>query len=296
MNAHSDATFVVFTMHGMGVNDTDVPTMVLLPELAYRYSTGKTLFHPKPGWLEATTPSLSPGEDWTTVIRACYRHTARDIMYRKLRKRIQRTRSAIERRIHPQEMVGHSNALVEARYSVGWMPAMQYQPYWHKMDVIGIPAFFDGLLRVNLEGREAAGTVSIEKFTQVIDEFEAVLRNCKDMITGEPVVKELSRPGGDDPFSLSSTQADIHILWNGSPMGFKHPELGIIGPAPWRRMGGHSGTLGALHILGTSLEPGFFGVRSSFDVAATVADLVGLDVSSVDGESVLDHSRSSPRA
>ena len=40
-----DAISVAFTMHGMGKNDTDLPTMLLLPELMYKLQFGRNLFH-----------------------------------------------------------------------------------------------------------------------------------------------------------------------------------------------------------------------------------------------------------
>ena len=109
------------------------------------------------------------------------------------------------------------------------------------------------------------------------------------------MVREINRPSVNDPMSLSATQADLAILWHASPIGFRHPTLGDIGPAPSRRMGGHSGGLGALYVRSTGVMPGDRGVRSSFDVAPTILDLMGRPCAHpIDGLSVFQGADAAP--
>jgi hypothetical protein len=158
------------------------------------------------------------------------------------------------------------------------------------MDAFSVPSFFEGRVRVNLAGREKNGRVPLERYGETLDAIEEVLRACVDIKTGQPVVREINRPTTNDPLSLLGTQGDLAILWNGSPTGFHHPTLGDIGPVPARRMGGHSGGLGALYVRSAGIMPGDRGLRSSFDVAPTILDLMGRPGGSwVDGESVLGH-------
>ena len=45
-----DATILLFSMHGMGPNRSDVPSMVLLPELLHRYAFGRSFFVQPESW------------------------------------------------------------------------------------------------------------------------------------------------------------------------------------------------------------------------------------------------------
>ena len=61
-----DATILLFSMHGMGPNRSDVPGMVLLPELLHRYAFGRSFFAQPEAWTLATNgiPILSEEDDW----------------------------------------------------------------------------------------------------------------------------------------------------------------------------------------------------------------------------------------
>jgi len=66
----SDATIVTFAAHGMGPNNSDVPGMLLLPELLYRRSFGRPLLREPSSWLKAAdgVPLLDPDESWSRTI------------------------------------------------------------------------------------------------------------------------------------------------------------------------------------------------------------------------------------
>ena len=71
-------------------------------------------------------------------------------------------------------------------------------------------------------------------------------------------------------------------------MRLVHPELGLVGPAPFRRTGGHTGPFGFAYLSGEGVDVGDGGIRSAFDVTPTVAAM--LDVSlpaDLDGTSLL---------
>ena len=61
-------------------------------------------------------------------------------------------------------------------------------------------------------------------------------------------------------------------------MGWRHPRHGLIGPAPLRRTGGHTGGHGLLLIVGPGIEPGHAGLASTFDVTPTIVSLLGQPV------------------
>jgi hypothetical protein len=64
-----DATILVFSMHGMGENRSDVPGMVLLPELLYRHAFSRPFFEQQNSWTRAANglPILGEEETWNVV-------------------------------------------------------------------------------------------------------------------------------------------------------------------------------------------------------------------------------------
>ena len=64
-----DATILLFSMHGMGPNRSDVPAMVLLPELLHRYAFGCSFFVQPEPWTRATdgVPILGEEDYWHVV-------------------------------------------------------------------------------------------------------------------------------------------------------------------------------------------------------------------------------------
>lgn len=280
LNEFPDADIVTFSMHGMGWNDTDLPTMLLLPEFMYRLQFQKPFFQARKSWAEDPVPVLNPGENWNDVVIGQMAISHPSLAIRAIRK--------------AQRMMGIGEAASGSPdTNIRWMPSWQYQPYWSKMDAFALPAYFDGRVRINLQGREKNGRIALEDYKKTLDYVEQELRACTDTKTGAPIIRQISRPANGDPYSLASTQADLHIIWNQSPVGFHHPTLGEIGPAPIRRVGGHSGGLGRMYIRSGKVSPGDCGERSSFDVAPTIMDLLNLvRPNSMTGESVIQRATS----
>lgn len=298
MDRFPDATFAAFTMHGMGANDTDVPTMLLLPELMYRMSFDRPLFRSRDDWRKAVCPVLRTGEEWNAAVIAEMHHRKAQplkALGRRASDTVRRAAGALAGRILgaradrgalTARFVGGKARPVDL-LSVDWMPAIQYARYWREMKAFALPAYFDGRVRINLQGRERSGMVPFRNYIDVLDRIEEALRRCVDIQTGEPVVQEITRPGVADPFALPATQADLRIFWSGCPVGFRHADYGDIGPGPWRRLGGHSGGDGMLYVRGNRIAPGDRGRRSSFDVAPTIVDLMGKTrPERMDGQSV----------
>jgi hypothetical protein len=117
--------------------------------------------------------------------------------------------------------------------------------------------------------------VEIGNYADECARIETLLMACIDTRTGEPVVESIERTATNDPLSVDATQADMTIIWRGTPVGFVHPDLGTIGPIPLRRTGGHTGGDGVLYMSGGPLEPGDYGRRSAFDVIPTLLALMG---------------------
>jgi len=143
------------------------------------------------------------------------------------------------------------------------------------MRAFALPSFYDGRVRINLAQRERDGTVPVSQYENVRDEIEAVLHDCQDPATGDGVIDYIERVKDRDPMKLGPTESDLVVVWKGMAYAFDHPRLGRVGPFPFRRPGGHTGRFGMAYLCNTEMRPGDRGVRSSFDVAPTLIELLG---------------------
>lgn len=271
VSAFPDAVAVVFAMHGMGPNRSDVPSMLLLGELMRRWSGDET---PEVSFplLGEGIPALGPNQTWSGAVKEALSTpgSMSPGLSGRLRRRLARTWT--ERTAPGQPAMG---AFGPSDSGLSWMPLMRHQPAWPSMRAFAIPSFYDGRIRVNLRGREANGLVAIEDYAGVLDEIEAMIADCRDPVTGRPVVAGFERPVSE-PASATPYEADLIIEWTGMPLGFVHDRLGTIGPFPPRRTGGHVSPWGACFVSGSGLSPADVGTRSSFDVIPTVFALAGV--------------------
>jgi len=278
--AFPDAAKVVFSMHGMGPNKADVATMLLLPELLYRHAFGRSCFRragsSEPGLNGC--PGLAEGETWAGWVPDGIEDHQHSALWRLGARVLPET---LKRILRPAlvESPGHQGG--PTRHSPDWMPAARYQPYWHKMPAFALPSFYDGRLRINLKGRERHGMVAPEDYQRTCESLVALLNRCTDPITGQAVIEDVEFPSRTGPSERGPTEADIVIIWRGAPLGFDHPELGRIGPAPYRRTGGHTGKQGFAFVEAAGVAPGDYGARSAYDVVPTLFQLLGESPSGV---------------
>ena len=271
----------------MGANNSDTPSMVLLPELVYRWATGKTLLDVPREWADHPNrvPIIPEGQNWNSALSRCL-----PAPRRPFKARLKAGVPARARRLAKRLLPGLSTP--SGSLSLEWMPASRYRTEWATMRAFALPSFYDGRIRVNLRGREAAGIVDRADYAATCDELEDVLRDCRDPRTGEPVVDHIERPGNADPFALGSEDADLTVAWRDPACAFVHPELGLVGPAPFRRTGGHTGPFGFAYASGEGIEIGDGGIRSAFDVSPTIAALLDeTPLADVDGTSLLATAR-----
>ena len=266
--AFPDAALVVCAMHGMGPNRSDVPSMALLPELLFRWRFGERLFEALPEWSAApdAVPVLPETDTWWPgVLKRAF--VQPDQWSPRLRKHA-RLETAMGK---PWPDDGADIA----RLSVEAIAATWYRPFWPAMRAFALPSYYDGRIRVNLAGRETQGRVPRWAYGFVLNALERLLRNTRDIGSGEPVVHSIERPGARDPYALEPTSADMFVIWRHSHLGFAHKRLGRVGPLPYQRPGGHTGGHGMAYLAGCGVAPGDYGVRSSFDVAPTIVELLG---------------------
>jgi predicted AlkP superfamily phosphohydrolase/phosphomutase len=144
------------------------------------------------------------------------------------------------------------------------------------MPAFAFPAFLDGRIRINLRGRERNGIVDLSQYEETCRTLEAILGECRDPRTGEPMVAAIERASTANPLAIASSESDLLIVWRGVAAALEHPRLGLIGPVPIRRTGGHTRN-GIAYVAAPGVEPGERGVRPSSDVVPTIVQLLGAE-------------------
>lgn len=281
MAAAGDASVVAFTLGGMGSNHSDVASMVLLPELLYRRTFGRPLLALPPEWTAdpSGVPDLPEDAVWARTVGACLPPLPGGARQRKggLRSVARRIVRPIRKALRGSTLASTRGGTRSpgARSGVAWQPAHRYSPHWPSMPAFAVPSYYDGRIRLNLRGRERQGTVDPAHYEQTLTDIESLLRECRNPRTGEPAVAGFERASTSDPLALSGSEVDLQVIWNGVVAAIEHPTLGVVGPVPLRRTGGHTGEHGMAYVAGAGITPGERGVRSAFDVVPTIADLLG---------------------
>jgi predicted AlkP superfamily phosphohydrolase/phosphomutase len=285
VKAAGDAVIIVFNPGGMGPNECDIQSMVLLPELLYRHAFGHPLLKLPPAWTAApeSLPILNEDESWNMAMRSWVpepKATASGVrsiahqLPRPIKDLLKRAWSAAAWRS------GHAPPM---RLEIGYMPSYHYRHHWRHMPAFALPSFLDGRIRINLRGRERDGIVALSQYEETCRTLETLLGECCDPRTGEPTVAAIERTSTANPLAVTSSESDLLVVWHGVAVALEHPRLGLIGPVPLRRTGGHTRN-GIAYIAAPGLEPGERGARSSSDVVPTIAQLLGLRLA---GESFL---------
>jgi predicted AlkP superfamily phosphohydrolase/phosphomutase len=279
--AAGDAVIIAFNMGGMGPNQCDIQSMVLLPELLYRHAFGRPLLRVPPAW--AATPNCLPildeQESWDTATASCVpqpeaapagavRGIARHLP-EPVKDLLRGARSAA---------ANWRSRHAPARGELDYMPAYRYRHHWPQMPAFAFPSFLDGRIRINLRGREQHGIVEPSQYEETCRTLETLLRECRDPRTGEPSVATIERASTADPLALTASESDLLIVWRDVAAALEHPRLGLVGPVPLRRTGGHT-CQGIAYVAAPGLEPGDRGVRPSCDIVPTIVQLLGVEPS-----------------
>jgi predicted AlkP superfamily phosphohydrolase/phosphomutase len=307
-----ETVVVVFAVHGMQPNANDVPSMVLLPELLHRLHFGKALLS-APGsrrWKREGMPPLRPNarHAWETTIRHRFgegllgrtRRAASAVLPDGALEHIARLRRRVLGMPEPRpawdfrESIEAETTLTreeirDARGKLDWQVPSWYRQYWPEMRWFVLPTFSDAHVRINLAGRERDGIVPLAEYEQACDEFEVAVRACRNPRTGEPAVRDVIRMRSDDPMAPDGPDGDLVVLWNEPMDAMEHPQAGLVGPVAFNRTGEHSSN-GFAMIAGPGVEPRDLGVRSAYDLTATLLRLLGgTPTPEMPGRDLLDH-------
>ncbi len=296
----------VFSLHGMKPNCSDIQTSVLLPELLHRLHFKKAALRMPGGeeWRASGMPVVVPEENmqWIDFVA---RHFADSVSRRAMNfvKRalpmslLTAARRATGRTSHkPGDLVGDippESPFSAAKEGKGkseptYMPLWWYRHRWPSMRYFAIPSFTEGLVRINLRGRERDGIVDIEDYQRTCEEVIAEVRSATSPLTGKSIVAEFFMMRAEDPFDPAGAPADILFRWSDTTQALDHPTAGLIGPVPYQRAGEHDGTGFAL-FNGDGIAPGDLGTRPGLDLAATIQTMLGRDpVNPSAGVSILD--------
>lgn len=287
-----DTTVLVFSLHGMRPNASDI-SGPLLAEVFHRVNFGHPrMLGPNPRWWKARgMPLLEPEGRWSVHMRHRFRDAPRTGLAAKLPWEVLEARQRLLRRlrgtsrpqrpafppipIEPETELRPDQLLDDPRTSVGWQIPTWYERHWPEMRAFVLPAYSDCHVRINLAGRERFGQVAPEDYDVACDEVEAIVRGCVNPRTGRPAFGEVLRVRADDPHDPDGPTADLVVVPEGDVFdALEHPEAGLVGPYPVFRTGEHSPN-GFLVAAGPGIEAGTdLGARSALDVTPTILSLL----------------------
>lgn len=286
--AGPEANFVLFSVHGIQANTTDLPCLFFLSEVMYRMN-----FPRKAGiaWGDPQAPvppPVSSGLHWYWFGEMWRRRHSGSQWLDPLLQRL----PAWMRWNLPGSDLRFPFFMDLAGPDNGWMPAMWYRPAWPKMRAFAIPAFADGHVRINVKGREAKGLVSPEEYEAECERITEKLLQLRDGRTGRRVVKQVYRtrtnPLDDNP---RLPPADLIVQWDDqTPFDtVESDDVGRIGPVPYFRTGGHRAG-GFAMLRGPGIQAGAVLPKAEvFDLPATILQLLGAPIPArFEGESFFE--------
>lgn len=247
--APEDATIVVFSAHGMGSNVMDLPSVVFLPELMFRWNfPGNRAIAPGEAG-EPVPPMVSVDEmenDYFSQV--VWRNTAEGSWLRTNAKRY--LPKPIFRRLQrflpqpPTERpdIENPEALRERGEAQPFQASTWFSSYWPQMKAFALPSFSEGYVRINVAGRDRHGIVQPEDYDRVCEEIIETLHELTDARTGKPMVERVVKTRNNlAEETPKSPDADLVVIWQEDTAAdtVDSPTLGRIGPLPFLRTGSH---------------------------------------------------------
>lgn len=289
----SDVTVVVFSVHGMQPNDSDVAAALLLPELLHRHHGGS----PRLGggdhesWRAAGYPPVLPDprrrplatarDSMDTSAMAGLRRVVRSSKLLDIQRGLRaarglpsghrpRWKTAADA---PPEIDVRSLGPKGAEEPATDYPNLWYQDCWPSMKAFSIPSFGEGRVRINLRGRERDGVVEPEDYSRVCDEVEQLLASTINPRTGRGMAAHIERTQTKDPYDPLAPDGDLLITWDAAVDACAHPTLGTIGPFPMMRMSEHSND-GFVLVSGEGIGPAKLRSRPAMELAPLIMALL----------------------
>jgi predicted AlkP superfamily phosphohydrolase/phosphomutase len=275
--APPDARVILFSDHGMEPNSTDLPSLVFLPELLYRWSfpgqAGMEVGSPR-----ELPPPIMPTGNRPWAHEVWMRKHDRNPITRALRRRmpVAKFHYSVERRLGTNGV-----PLCPEDCPLGYQPPMWYSPAWPRMKAFALPSFSEGFIRLNVRGRDAAGVIGPDEYPATCDEIERLLREVRNARTGSPMFRKMMR-SRTSALEEGSTlpDPDLLVLWTPEPADVVDTPFGRIGPIPFNRSGSHV-ERGFILATGPGVPvSGAVPEARAVDLAPTILSLLGVPVPS----------------
>ncbi|MGK7951572.1 MAG: alkaline phosphatase family protein [Xenococcaceae cyanobacterium] len=273
--APEDANVLLFAVHGMGPNLTDLLSMMHLGEIMYRFNfPGKVAL----GYNDINKPV--PPIITQKIRNGWSAEVWRQIYEPNPLKKLWHTWT------HKKFLHGSKHGLLspyplmDNKVQLSWMPAFWYSSLWPKMKAFALPAFADGHIRINLKGRDRDGIVEPSEYDALCSEITEFLHRLKDGRSQQPLVKQVVRtrtsPLDDNP---KLPDPDLIVVWEEIATDVvDSPDVGRIGPITYNRPGGHREN-GFLLAKGPGIQAkDNLSDGRAVDIAATILNLMGAPI------------------
>jgi predicted AlkP superfamily phosphohydrolase/phosphomutase len=285
-----EAYLLCFSPTGMGVNFSEHLCQVVLPEILYRHSfPGEVAI--APGKIDDVVPNLIQRPirnswDGDTWIRLYEPNSFKKLLKQRTHKHFLRS---------DYKGLRSPYSIEAQQQGMGWMPAMWMQPLWPKMKAFALPGFSDGYIRLNVEGRDRDGIVSMADYDSLCDELTQILSRLSCARTGKSLVRKVirTRRSVDDSGS-HLPDFDLVVIWEEHMTDVVNsPDFGRVGPISYFRSGSHRNP-GLVMIKGPGFKPGSSLPDSEVvDIPATILELMGAKVPDYfDGHSLRNKAKS----
>lgn len=210
--------FLLYTIDNVKSNHMDLPSMVFLPELLYRWNFPGRKAFPSNNINEKLIPQIvhQINEHWKNDIWNQVTPESKDYLLSPLQLEILKS-------------------------NINWNPAIWYKPVWSEMKAFALPSVADGHIRLNICGREKCGVIQPVNYNKTINEIMGFLSTCYNPRNNFPLVEKYIRIK-DDPWQHRNFSPDLVVCFNEnySPMDVvESKQYGRIGPFPFFRSGGH---------------------------------------------------------
>lgn len=207
---------VLMAVHGMKPNNTDLNSLLFLPEALYRWQFGKAaIANGSSNEINVELP-LHYRAHWKDEVWAlATTHGRQDLL----------SPAQLESEEDPQD----------------WCPLRWYAPLWPKMNAFALHSYSHGMIRINVAGREGNGRVKPDDYDATCSSLEGMLKQLRCARSNAPLVGKIWRTRSD-PFDVGThiPPADIMVEWADHVTDMvSSPIIGQIGPVPFFRSGGH---------------------------------------------------------
>lgn len=282
-----DAQIIIFSAHGMGMNTMDLPSCLFLPEFMYRYNFNRPALCNGingDGKLPEQQLTQQKWNDWERHVWASL--DAGSKLARFVRQNLRTKLYNLAAPLVGDDVAGYPmSPKTSAKVNAGkpwYQPTLWYSALWPSMKAFALPSFSDGYIRLNVVGRETHGIVKPEDYHQELDTLCEALEQLVCARTGTKMVTKIVRTR-QNPMDTNPklSDADLVIAWQESYASdsIRHPQYGLIGPAPHFRAGSHRHTgffmgAGSAFLAGQTLK------GHALDVGPTVLKCLGAPIPS----------------